>query len=193
MRAIRFGLAMALFLLCLAPLNGQEGQGQENAKNAAPEIPIKVQVVLTEYDGNQRISSLPYMMEVLATAPHFEHRAFLRFGVRVPISTGTANNNLITYQDVGTNIDCHATQQGEGDYQVYLSIERSSVTIPGSNGKETEWKPGDMTPGPQPLIRSFRDELTLDLKNGQTIEGTSATDPATGRVLKVEVTLNVVK
>jgi len=196
MKSTRILLALLLLLVCLPSINAQDTQGEASGKKAAaetapPEIPLKVQVVLTEFDGSQKISSLPYMLNMLGTGPRNPHRAFLRYGVRVPIVTGSGNQ--VTYQDVGTNIDCSATQREEGDYRLDIGVERSSVSMPGSNGKETDWKPGDNSPGPQPLIRSFRDDFTVVVKNGQTAEGTSAVDPVTGHVLKIEVTLTVLK
>ena len=193
MRAIRLGLAVVVFLACLSPLNGQEAQGQATAKNAEPEVPIKVQIVLTEFDGNQKISSLPYTLDMLGTGQHNQHRAFLRFGVRVPIVTGgvPGGNQQYTYQDVGTNLDCTTIQRDDGEYRLDLGIDRSSVSMPDS--KVSGLKAGESILGSQPLIRSFREELTLVIKSGQTIEGTSAVDPVTGHVLKVEVTLTVLK
>jgi hypothetical protein len=43
------------------------------------------------------------------------------------------------------------------------------------------------------MIRQFRGDVTLLLRDGQEAEATVATDPLTGRVLKVEAVLNVLK
>ena len=45
----------------------------------------------------------------------------------------------------------------------------------------------------QPVIQQFRSQLNLLIRDGQTLETTVSTDPISGRVTKVEVTLNVVK
>ena len=214
MKPARIVLLGFLALLALPSARGQETQGQDEknqqvevkdkdkikvkdkngevaAVTEAPaEAPLKVQVVLTEFDGAQKISSFPYSLNILGGGPHERHDAHLRYGVKVPIAAGA---NQFTYQDVGTNIDCHAWTVGDGQYRLDFSIERSSVSMPNSNGKATEWKPGDTGLSFQPLIRSFRDEFTLILKNGQTLEGTSAVDPITGHVQKVDVTLTVLK
>ncbi len=45
----------------------------------------------------------------------------------------------------------------------------------------------------QPVIRTFRTSLKLLMRDGQTVQSTMATDPVSGRVLKVDITLSVVK
>jgi hypothetical protein len=194
-------LAALIFLIALPSLLGQDVEIKDKEKGkdtvkvkelAPPDVPVKVQILLTEFDGTQKLSSLPYTVYTLANAPNSRpHNAHLRFGVKVPISQGSAGQ--ITYQDVGTNIDCTAEQFSDGQYSLDFTVERSSVSMRGSNGEESEWKPGNESPGPYPLLRSFRDNFILIMRDGRTMEGTSAVDPVTGHVLKVEVTLNVLK
>jgi hypothetical protein len=188
-------LATLFILLALPSVYAQEKPNNEPKPNVAtatplPEIPLKVQIVLTEFDGAQKLSSLPYTIYTLATGPHnrrAEER--LRFGVRVPV----ASSSQFTYEDVGTNIDCGAVVRDDGQFSLDFHVERSSLTIPGPDGKATDWKPGELNPGPQPLIRSFRNDFALVMRDGRTMEGSSAVDPVTGHVLKIEVTLSVLK
>ncbi|HKS80494.1 MAG TPA: hypothetical protein VJR23_03235 [Candidatus Acidoferrales bacterium] len=182
---IRVFLPAVLVFLALPMLKAQEKPAQPSPE---VEVSLKVQIVLAEFDGKQEISSLPYTLYLLGTA-HSRRDAKLRYGVKVPISAG----NGFTYQDVGTNIDCGDVPLDDGSYRLDFTIDRSSVSMPGENGKEQDWKPGENVPSPQPLIRSFRDEFSLIMKNGQTVEGTSAVDPVTGHVQKVTVTLEVMK
>jgi hypothetical protein len=206
MKRTRILLATLIFLVVLPSLFGQDVErkdmkdkekGKETVvvkDSASPDVPVKVQILLTEFDGAQKISSLPYTIYTLASAPHSrEHNAHLRFGVKVPITTSAGSGSQFTYQDVGTNIDCAALQFGDEQYSLDLTIERTSVSTRGAGGEELEWKPGNENPGPQPLLRSFRDNFMLIMRDGHTMEGTSAVDPVTGHVLKVEVTLNVLK
>jgi hypothetical protein len=194
-KSIRVFASIVVFLVAAPFLHGQEKQAATNMPPAetASEIPLRLQVVLTEFDGTRRISSLPYSLNILGTGLRDRQSAHLRYGVRVPIFVGTTSNNSVTYQDVGTNIDCTAIRREDGTYRLDLAVERSSVSMPGSNGNETDWKPGDSRPSPQPLIRSFRDDFTVVMKSGQTVEGTSAVDPVTGHVLKIDVTLAALK
>jgi len=191
--------ATLIFLLALPALFAQDVVTKDKEKDkeksketvvvkdsAVPDVPVRVQILLTEFNGTLKISSLPYTLFTLASAPHKrDHNVQLRLGVKVPIGTN--------YQDVGTNIDCAAQEFENGAYYLSLSIDRSSVSIRGPNGEEAEWKPGSDAPAPQPILRSFRDSFELVMHDGQSMEGTSAVDPVTGHVLKVEVTLNVLK
>jgi hypothetical protein len=152
-----------------------------------PETPLKIQIVITELDGTKEISRLPYSLNLLGTHLQNRKEAHLRFGVRVPV---TVAGGGFTYQDVGTNIDALALQRDDGTYRLDLTVDRSSVTMP-MNG--ADWKPGDTNPSTQPLIRSFRDDFTVVATPGHPVQGTSAVDPVTGHVVKVEVTLSVEK
>lgn len=204
MRQTRILLATLIILLALPALFAQdvENKGMKDKEkgketvvvkeDATPDIPVKVQIVLTEFDGTRKVSSLPYTIYTAASGIHSnEHNSHLRFGVRVPVSTGSAGQ--FTYQDVGTNIDCTARRFDDAQYTLDLWVERTSVSMHGTNGDESEWKPGNENPGPQPLLRAFKDNFMLIMRDGQTMEGSSGVDPVTGHVLKVEVTLNVLK
>jgi hypothetical protein len=188
-------LATLVILLALPSVYAQEKPNNEPKPNVAtatppPEIPLKVQIVLTEFDGAQKLSSLPYTIYTLGTGPHNHRVGRLRFGVRVPVVTGSSQ---ISYEDVGTNIDCGAVVREDGQFSLDFTVERSYLAIPGPDGKATDWKPGEANPGLQPLIRSFRDDFALVTRDGRTMEGSSAVDPVTGHVMKIEVTLSVLK
>ena len=95
--------------------------------------------------------------------------------------------------DVGTNVDCSARAAEQGRFNLDLLVERSSLYAAGPEKKSLDWSPGDAPLGTQPIIRQFKVSLRLLLHDGQTVQGTMATDPVSGRVLRVDVTLNVVK
>jgi len=149
-------------------------------------VPLKVTVVFTEYDGEKKLSSLPYAL-FLDGSSHFVGR--VRMGVRVPIWTG-GKESAIQYQDVGSNLDCFAQAAEDGKYMLDLSLERSSI-YPNSSEYPAASKPDEQPR--QPLVRQFRANLALMLRDGQTTQNTVATDPLNGHTVKVEVTLNVVK
>src|SRR5690349_22781112 len=86
----KFGYLLLLAALCL-PLRQVSGQekSQERAKSeerAKPPIPVKVQVVFSEYDGEKKISSMPYSLISLADEKSWSnYNTSLRTGVRIPI------------------------------------------------------------------------------------------------------------
>lgn len=193
-----FTLATALVLLA-TQANAQDAKSAEPTRAArssdarVPDttknvVPLKVTVVFTEYDGEKKLSSLPYALFLKADDnSHFVGR--VRMGVRVPIWTG-GKESAIQYQDVGSNLDCYAQAAEDGKYMLDLSLERSSI-YPNSGEYPAASKPDEQPH--QPLVRQFRANLALQLRDGQTTQNTIATDPLNGHIVKVEVTLNVLK
>src|SRR5688572_3951183 len=135
---------------------------------------LKVQVVISRYEGDKKVSSLPY---ILAVTANNDRGANLRMGSQVPVPIAQGG---VDYKTVGTNIDCSATSTDVGRYRVYVSIEDSSVMERRSN---------DIPP----TLRSFIFSNTVVLKDGQTAQYTAAADKTTGEVVKVDVTMNVEK
>lgn len=161
---------------------------------APPEKPamthLRVDLVLIEYSGEKKISSLPYTIYVgVGDHYHDTPRQSLRMGVRVPIATGQQGTQ-INYNSVGTDIDCLASAMSDGRYRLEVNINRSSIYSPddGSGGGEQIH-----VSGTQPILRSFDSGFDLGLHDGEVAEGISATDPFNGHVLKVSVTIHVVK
>jgi hypothetical protein len=105
-----FSLAtLALLLSCSAISRAQDAaQNQSNPKKSDVTVavtPLRVQVVFAEFDGDKKVSSLPYSFTVNADERRVRPNSQVRNGVRVPVSTG---KDQYTYLDVGTNIDCSA-------------------------------------------------------------------------------------
>ena len=67
-----------------------------------------------------------------------------------------------------------------------MTVENSSA-ISGSE------RSADAATGGAPLFRRFETYLSPRLRDGQTIQTIASTDPVTGEVVKIDVTLNVVK
>ena len=187
-------VAITIFtvLVTLAPTV----RGSENPKPREAKTPLVVQVVFTEYEGEKKVSSFPYTLNVTSSktsgANPDSDRVSLRMGLRVPILVGGRTSegspyNSFQYQDVGTNIDCNAYPVEGGTFNLVLRIERSSLY---ETGVKTTAVPEIAQ---QPIFSTFRSDLSLDMRDGQTIQSTMATDPVSGHVLKVDVTLHVAK
>ena len=173
---------------------GSAARGQDKEKPAEPSkppLPLKMHVVFTEFDGEKKVGAQPYTFLVNAGE---QGRTQLRMGVRVPVYVGGKESQAqIQYMDVGTNLDCRAFSAESGQFRIEMTLTRSSVySVSGAGEKSAE--PGsDLHFSSQPLVRNFTTSFNLLLRDGQTTQSTMATDPATGRVLKVDVTLTVVK
>jgi len=200
MRAKAIQLALLLLISSLSPLGRaqEKPKAEEKPKSEAQSTPAKALIVFTEYDGDKKVKSLPYTLYINAPdAPELRPGTWarLRIGSRVPVYTGGTTGNM-TYVDVGTNIDARAAHTGNGRFLLYLNLERSwvegdvSVPVAKSDGSASETSAGHFR---EPIIRQFKTELDLKVREGQVVESTMATDPLSGRVLKVEVSISLVK
>jgi len=195
-------LAVLLFGVLSPFCSAQDKPKAEDGQKAEVRTtPVKVQIVFTEFEGDKKLKSLPYALYINAPdAPEWKSGSGsswvkLRVGSRVPAYTGGPTGNM-TYLDVGTNIDARSAYTGEGRLSLYLNLERSwvegdvSVPVAKSDGSASETSSGHFR---QPIIRNFRSELDLKLREGQSVESTIATDPIGGKVLKVDVSFTIVK
>ncbi len=180
---------------CLAQ---DKQKAEDSQKTEARTTPVKLQIVFTEFEGDKKVKSLPYTLYINAPdAPEWKSSSFvkLRVGSRVPVYTGGTTGNM-TYLDVGTNLDARAAYPSDGHLLLQMKIERSwveggvSVPVAKSDGSASEASSGHFQ---EPVIRQFVSEFDLKLREGQSVESTMATDPTSGKVLKVDVSFTIVK
>ena len=152
--------------------------------------------MVTRYQGDKKISSMPYMLAVNANKLGQAGPALLRMGAKVPVPTIAAPPGNpagpagpmpgpVNYQDIGTNIDCTAKVVDPG-FELRISVSDTSVY---ANIQDN----ATPTVGNMPVFRSYQSTNTLVLKDGQSREFTAATDRVSGEVIRIGVTLRVVK
>jgi len=185
---------MLLSVLCFtAPGLAAQEKSQEKTKSEERgklSIPIRVQVVFTEYDGDKKVSSMPYSFIALTDEKvGGNYSTSLRTGVRIPIETD-GKEQKTTYLDVGSNIDCGIRAEEDGHFHVYMIFERSAI-YPNTTSAEEKLEVG--RPNGQPLIRQFKTQENLILKDGQTSESILSTDPLNGHSMRISVTINSLK
>jgi hypothetical protein len=146
-----------------------------------PVVPLKVQIVLSRMKGEKKIASLPYTLSVTSN-----DRTNLRMGIDVPITGTTPGYN---YRSVGTNIDCIANLAAGDAYKLNITVEDSSIHL---DTKASELGTSAVAQN-IPAFRTFKSNFALVLRDGQSGQFTSAIDPISGEVLKIDVTLNVLK
>jgi hypothetical protein len=189
--AVSLAIVVLVVPRMLAQDKEKSGGEAKPSQTEKPMTPLRVQVSFTEFEGDKKISNLPYTF--LVNADDRGAKAAVRMGLRVPIETSSNTGaKQITYQDVGTNLDCRAEKTDDGRFSLVLNVEKSSAYLPGSNEKPASVG-GNEISSAQPTIQLFRTQVNLLIRDGQTIQSTVAADPVTGRVLKVDVTLNVIK
>jgi hypothetical protein len=190
--------ALALVFVATVALSAQEAPAQAPAP-AAPKpapVPLTVQLVLSRYQGEKKLSSVPYTLSV--TANEGSGSARVRMGVQMPIVStvfggqpATIPQASYTYKDLGTNIDCSANSASDGRYKVLLTVADSSVYFQPQDGAKTGIS--SASAAGVPAFRSFTSTFTTWLRDGQTTQYTSVPDQINGEVLKIDATLTVLK
>jgi hypothetical protein len=179
---------LIVFLVLGAPAGALAAQekpaGTQQAASGPSAVPVRLQLVLSRLQGEKKVSSMPYTLQLTVDE---REMTILRMGTDMPVASGGGGFN---YRSVGTNIDCRISRSiGEGQYKLQVVITDSSVRFPEKQN----------TPGPQaagsdaPAFRTFTANFFILLRDGQTAQYTSASDPASGEVLKVDATLTVLK
>jgi hypothetical protein len=201
-------VAMVLaFALAFGPVTRAQDKPAPQTAGKPPSAaitPLKIQVVISRYQGDKKISSLPYALSMNSNPEDTDGRntgraghANLRMGTKIPVPMMAPPSvdgkplkdfpitGPVQYQDVGTNIDCFVWPLSDGRYRVEISIDDSSVY---PDDKDT---PSGIKGSPS--FRSFRASDAMILRDGATSQFTTATDKVSGEIVKVDVTLTVVK
>jgi hypothetical protein len=189
--------AQAVFLVAALAMGTLWVSAQEKPKSEdvamearlTETTPLKISVTFTEFEGDKKVKSLPYTMVVGADAR--PPKSVVKIGSRVPVYAGKEYG--MQYVDVGTNIDCQASRTKDNKFDIRLALERSWVE--GNVAVAVDPATSVQSSGqfPEPILRQFKSELSLTLRDGQTEESSFATDPLSGKVFKAQVSLNIVK
>ena len=176
----RAGLSL---LMLAGTAAGQEGS--ERAPNA--QNPVRVQLAIHKQLGDKRLSSLAYSFPC---NPH-DRKATLKFGVEVPVPVRKAETVEFQYRNVGANIQCEARQVAGGRFHLRIALEQSSIH--GTGEKAAGEQSLENRAANPPLFRTAMSEFTAILRDGQTTQAVTGTDPVTGEATSVDVTLTVLK
>ena len=191
-------LTAIVILATIASITAQQAQKPDPSPppqnaSASPTVPLRVQLVISKYKADKKITSLPY---TISTA--VGRLARLRIGADAPYSATRVGGPAkpapdgqtssppasFSYRTVGTAIDCTPVAAGDGRYRLDLTISHDSISYV-----------SDTTSPPQgaPVFPTFSTTSTLVLRDGETGQLTVAADPITGEVVRVDVTLTVLK
>ncbi|HXK10183.1 MAG TPA: hypothetical protein VMT70_11100 [Vicinamibacteria bacterium] len=176
-------IPMAVLVVLLAGAGAWAQDAQEKApKPQGPVVPLQVQVVFNRYQGEKKVASVHYTLPVNADNSYSR----VHMGFQVPLRyESKENSGNVVFKDVGNSVGCRAQPADAGRFKLDCGFDQSSVH---SNGD----KPAEATLLP-PVLRDFRSDVSFFLRDGQSSQITAATDPVSGDVVKVDVTLNVVK
>jgi hypothetical protein len=172
----------------------------------APSTQLRVSVVISRYEGERKVASTPNTFLLAAypkDTPESKHpRVELKMGVEVPIPVTTfaaasgdkggtlAPATSFQYRNVGTNLYCRARDLEGGVFEIDLRLESSTVYA-GANTDDSAYEA--QAPGGRTMFRTFSVDLRPLLHDGETVETVASADPVTGEVVKVSVSMEVVK
>jgi hypothetical protein len=197
---MRNQLRSTAIALMLIVIGSGTGLTQEKAGPTPPVTTLKVQIVISRFQGDKKLSSLPYTLSVIAG--NDQPPATIRMGTQVPVASAAppmvdgkpvggpgfmTSSMPFSYREVGTNIDCAATALGgEGWFRLVIGIQETSA-FPSDNVEGIGKVPGI------PAFRTYGSSNTVILRDGQSAQFTTAADRTTGEVIRGDVTLTVVK
>ncbi|MFN8058473.1 MAG: hypothetical protein U0Q12_04860 [Vicinamibacterales bacterium] len=177
------------------PAETRPSQDAAGTESRGVGVGLELQLVVSRFQGTKLVSSTPYTLSGAAGRVPLE--TSLMVGAEVPVPAnlpagprsdeGTATPRpSVSYRNVGTTITCRVegSNAPAGRYQLMISIDDSSV-LPGDDGPSPLVK--------APVFRSFRSRANVVLQDGLTRVISTATDRASGEIVKVEATLRVVK
>lgn len=143
-------------------------------------IPVKLQVVVSTYEGDRKVSSMPYTL--LATA-NGGGVTFLA-GTNVPLQGG---DGKLSYTNIGTTITCTVTTEA-GNFRLAINFDEKSVMA-----AKTPVTPAGPAPKPleSPTFHDVNYVGTVALKEGETKQLVSAPDKVSGEIIKIDVTLTL--
>jgi hypothetical protein len=123
----------------------------EPARQATPAKPVwKFDFTVSEAEDGKVINERHYSMLLLAE----ESSKSIRVGNRVPIVTRINDVQSVNYLDVGVSIDCYVREVRQGDTQVSVTFEVSSL-VP------------DQFIGGNPVLRFVRGSGVFHLNPGK--------------------------
>ena len=185
-RRLCFGLCLTVTLLTSLLGASALAQGPPQPVAQAPTTTVKLQVVLSRYDGDKKISSFPFTLSLVPG-----QRGSLRSGAEVPVATAPAPGTTLgapgtpsyNIQSVGSQVDATVNPTPDGKYKLDLTVT-DRWFVAGAAGAQ----------GGVPNVPSFRNMNTASqaiLSNGETMQFTSSSDKASNETFKIDVTLTV--
>ena len=170
------------------------------AQSAIVPVTLKLTVVIGRYNADKKVGSLPFLLMVIpgSNPDRDGEQTNLQTGARVPVPqttfTPTASGGATTqpttsynYQQFGTNINASARALDATTFNVGLTVTDSQLLS--DSPEQAQFAAGVRLP----RYQSFTSSNRLILRDGQTVQYTAATDKTSGEVIKLDVTLNVIK
>lgn len=172
-------LAPPAVVLALALASGTAArtQDRDDAPSAVDVVPLRVEVTVSRYQGDELTSSQPYSLAVTTGGLRSSLAMHTRMAVR--------GEGSFSYEQAGTAITCEAGVVGEGRYRIRVRIEESSIEDAGRASTVASLEPGT------PIFPSFTSDATLVLRDGESRQYLAAPDRVSGETIRIDVALTV--
>lgn len=195
-------LGVVILTLVLAGVAPRQVGAVPSTGQQAVGVPVtlKLTIVIARYNGEKKVGSLPFQVMVIPGAlPERDgDRTELQTGARIPVPTTTfaaaspgglpnQPQTSYSYQQFGTNISASARGVDGTAYNIGLNVTDSQLLS--ESPEQVQYAQGLR----MPRYQSFTSSNRLILRDGQTVQYTAATDKTSGEVIKLDVTLNVIK
>ena len=190
-RIIRVAWAALVTALMLPAVANAQAYGPNDKYAPDPGVTLKVTVAISRWSGDKKVGNSPYILMVVPSWGARAERGMegeatsLQMGSDYPLGVNTTivEGKPVTgmsYKALGTNIRITGKPADDGRYTLYVMVQDTQVDKPAANNMP-------------PSFQTFRADNRLTMKDGQTLQYTMATDAISGQVLKLDVTLNVLK
>jgi hypothetical protein len=177
-----------LGIAALLAFSGSIGAQTSTAPSTseATSVVLRIQLVISRYAGEKKIGSIPYVLFVPTGVPGQLGSARIRMGVDTPILTALpgVSGETVQYKNIGTNIDCMNAKEIPGGRYVFDVSVQNTAAVPDSTAAVKD---------SAPLFRRLDATFTPVLRDGQSMQTVASSDPVTGEMVKIDVTLNVVR
>ncbi|MBZ5521434.1 MAG: hypothetical protein LAP21_04165 [Acidobacteriia bacterium] len=140
----------------------------------------RVNFSIFELEDGKKINERNYSLPVNSVDGN-PRSGTIRVGTRVPITSGEGQ---VTYIDVGMNIDCDVTEQGE-KFILSSSLDITSFALPDQNANPRA--------GGNPILRQVKQHFIALLPAGKPTLVTSIDDTNSKKRLQVEATVTRVE
>lgn len=194
MKRVEFVALLLVAVFAFLPVGSVQATGNASpllqAPPAAPPT-LKLTLVISRFQNEKKTGSLPFELMIVpgpvqdGPAQRDGDPTNLQVGTSFPYtSTTVTEGKAVTttqWQSLGTQITASGRMVGDGGFIIGLSVTDNQISA------------DPVAAGSQPKFQNFRSTNRLILRSGQTIQYTAAADKTSGEVIKLDVTLNVIK
>lgn len=172
---------VSLAAVAAALMAGSAGAQEKPEPDRAAPVPMSVELAVSRRSGESKVDRKTYAFPCQSN----DRATVVKSGVEVPVPVRKGEAVEYQYRNVGANIECESALVAGGRYRVRVAFEQSSLLGPNELGTV----PRTPETAGAPAFRTSMSRFSSLLRPGETAQAVSGTDPLTGEVTTLEVTL----